>query len=346
MKKTTLALAAALAAGALFSALPLASHAAGLKQLGGNAPLVLAHRGTTGYLPEHTLGGYELAVKFGVDYIEPDLQMTSDGHLVAMHDTTLTRTTDANTVFPGRASYAVSAFTLAEIKQLTVKPVSTASTSYPGFTPSMANPFKIPTFQEVIDLARQQSALVGREVGIYPEAKQVNPVMEDKILQTLISNGYTGNNKVFIQSFSAATMQSIAAKQQALGADFKLIVLGSVGALTTLGLSNINDYAYGVGASMGGVTESFIGLAHANGLAVHSYTFNKPASNATATDDYLKFFEWGVDGVFSNYADVALQARDQYLAAAVPEPQTWALMMAGIGGLLAWRRRAGAAAQG
>jgi glycerophosphoryl diester phosphodiesterase len=102
-------------------------------------------------------------VKFGADYIEPDLQLTKDGVLVAMHDDTLTRTTDVATLYAQRnGNYRVSDFTLAEIKTLTVKPVGTASTSYPGFTPSMADPFKIPTFQEVIDLARQLSASSGR----------------------------------------------------------------------------------------------------------------------------------------------------------------------------------------
>jgi glycerophosphoryl diester phosphodiesterase len=336
MNKLILALAAA-AAGFGTSA-----RADALPQLGGQIPLVLAHRGTTGYLPEHTLGGYELAVRFGVDYIEPDLQLTSDGVLVAMHDDTLTRTTNVQQVFPGRASYAVSAFTLAEIKQLTVKPVGTASTSYPGFAPSMVNPFKVPTFQEVIDLARQQSAVSGREIGIYPEAKQADPVMEDLILSTLVANGYNGSNKVFIQSFSIDTIRSISQKQAALGQNFKLIVLSSSStALVNYGLDDINDFAYGVGVSItgAGIGQSFIGAAHGANLAVHGYTFNKPGSNPTAVSDFLQFFNWGMDGVFSNYADVAMEARAQFLATQVPEPATWGLMGAGLLGVAAVRRR-------
>ena len=82
----SIALLACTATGALAASTPLST-------LNGDAPIVIAHRGTTGYLPEHTLGGYELAVKMGADYIEPDLQLTRDGVLVAMHDATLTRTT-------------------------------------------------------------------------------------------------------------------------------------------------------------------------------------------------------------------------------------------------------------
>ena len=152
-------------------AVTTASSIGAPKQLDGAAPLVLAHRGASGYLPEHTLGGYELAVKLGADYIEPDLQLSKDGFLVAMHDDTLTRTTNAQTLFPGRASYAVSEFTLAELKTMTVNPVGTASTTYPGFTPTSPDPFRIPTFQEVINLARSLSVSFGRDLGAPEEVK-------------------------------------------------------------------------------------------------------------------------------------------------------------------------------
>ena len=314
--------------------------------LDGSAPLVIAHRGASGYLPEHTLAGYELAVRLGADYIEPDLQLTKDGVLVAMHDTTLTRTTNVSELFaPRNGGYAVSEFTLAEIKTLTVKPVGTAATTYPGYTPSMADPFRVPTFQEVITLAKQQSLLSGREVGIYPEAKQADPRMEDLILQTLVANGYNGSEKVFIQSFSADTIRSIHDKQAAMGVDFKLIVLSSSSnALVNYGLANIASFADGIGPSItgAGMSESFISAAHAAGLMVHGYTFNKN-DPATAVPEYLKFFGWGMDGVFSNYADIALDARAQYVAS-VPEPGSYGLMALGLAALgIGLRRRGGQA---
>jgi len=323
---------AALAISAAFSS-------AAPKQLDGAAPLVLAHRGASGYMPEHTLAGYELAVKLGADYIEPDLQMSKDGVLVAMHDDTLTRTTDAQTLFPGRASYAVSEFTLAELKTMTVKPVGTAGTTYPGFTPTSPEPFRIPTFQQVIDTARSLSISSGREVGIYPEAKQADPVMEDKILATLIANGYTGADKVFIQSFSIDTIKSINDKQTLLGADFDLIVLSSSStALVNYGLATLKSFADGLGVSItgAGMTESFVDLAHGAGLLVHGYTFSK--TGVAADVEYQKFFGWGLDGVFSNYTDLAVASRETFLAA-VPEPETWALMVLGLGGLAAAARR-------
>jgi glycerophosphoryl diester phosphodiesterase len=88
---------------ALAFAAALPAHAT----LDGAAPLVIAHRGASGYMPEHTLAGYELAVKLGADYIEPDLQLTKDGVLVAMHDTTLNRTTNAWLTCSPRATAAM-----------------------------------------------------------------------------------------------------------------------------------------------------------------------------------------------------------------------------------------------
>ena len=124
-------------------------------------PLVVAHRGASGYLPEHTLAGYELAVRLGADYIEPDLQLTRDGVLVAMHDETLQRTTNVASLFVARnGGYKVADFTLAEVKTLTVTPTGTGKTSYPGFTPASPE-LRVPTFDEVIALAKAQSARAG-----------------------------------------------------------------------------------------------------------------------------------------------------------------------------------------
>jgi glycerophosphoryl diester phosphodiesterase len=295
-------------------------------------PIVIAHRGASGYLPEHTLGGYELAVRMGADYIEPDLQITSDGALVAIHDDTLTRTTNVAALFAQRnGGYKVSDFTLAEIKTLTVVPTGTGQTSYPGFTPSAANPFAVPTFQEVVDFAKKQSSAVGREVGIYPEAKQADPVMEDGILKTLADNGYNGRSKVFIQSFSDATLRSLRAKQIAQNNTMPLVLLGvattapdgspRMGVTTATGvqmltLQDVAAFNEGVGVLINNttypVTQTFIDHAHAAGLKVHGWTFAQ-ADPALAAADFRKYLDMGMDGMFANYPDLAVAARNAHV---------------------------------
>ena len=296
-------------------------------------PQVIAHRGASGYLPEHTLAGYELAVRMGADYIEPDLQTTRDGQLVAMHDATLERTTNIASLFAQRGgAYRVADFTLAEIKTLTVLPTRTAHSSYPGFTPSAARPLAVPTFQEVITLAQAQSAATGREVGIYPEAKQADPAMEDGILRALQANGYRASSKLFIQSFSDATLRSLQTKQQAQGLAYPLVQLGyaTMGAdgvarlrvngstgPQELALPEVAGYSFGVGVSINHktypLTESFIDQAHAAGLQVHGWTFAQPDA-ALAGAELRRFLGMGMDAVFANYPDLAVAARNALVA--------------------------------
>lgn len=289
-------------------------------------PIVIAHRGASGYLPEHTLAGYELAVRLGADFIEPDLQLTRDGELVAIHDDTLQRTTNVAALFAQRnGTYRVADFTLAEIRTLTVQPTGTASNTFPGFTPAHSE-LRVPTFAEVIALAQAQS----HRVGIYPEAKQADPVMEDQILATLKRSGYgDAPESVFIQSFSDATVRSLDTKLRALGLDMPLVLLGvavvlpdgtarlSVRGGAQLALDDVASFCEGIGVNIGNknfpVTKTFIDQAHAAGLQVHGWTFAQP-DLALAASEYHKYLEMGIDGLFSNYADQAVVARKLFLA--------------------------------
>jgi glycerophosphoryl diester phosphodiesterase len=314
--------AAALLLTALLGA-PLA-HAA-------SDPLVIAHRGASGYLPEHTLAGYELAIRMGADYIEPDLQMTRDGVLVAIHDDTLQRTTNVADLFAARnGGYKVADFTLAEIRTLTVKPTTTGAVTYPGFTPASSE-LRVPTFDEVIAFTKAQRTATGRPIGLYPEAKQADPAMEDQILAALRREQLTcAADRVFVQSFSDATVQSLAAKQRALGVNLPLILLGHAITLRDgrammaapggrmLALKDVAAYASGVGVAITNakypLTKAWIAQAHDAGLQVHGWTFAKP-DPAAAADEYRVFLDMGLDGLFSNYSDLAVKARNAFVAA-------------------------------
>ncbi|MEL6688485.1 MAG: glycerophosphodiester phosphodiesterase family protein, partial [Pseudomonadota bacterium] len=145
--------------------------------LDGSAPLIIAHRGASGYLPEHTLAAYDLGIDMGADFIEADLVITKDGVLVARHDRYLSDSTNVadhpefagrKVVKPGHdgADWFVEDFTLAEIKTLRAKQVKAGRpTEFDGL-------YEIPTFDEVLALVVRRSEETGRRIGIYPETKQ------------------------------------------------------------------------------------------------------------------------------------------------------------------------------
>lgn len=349
---------AALAAVSAFAALPPAADAATWNTLTGEAPIVVAHRGASGYLPEETLGSYELAIKLGADYIEPDVQMTRDGELVAMHDTTLNRTTNVADLFaPRDGAYRVSDFTLAEIKQLTVKPTGALSrpdSTYPGFTPSMAAPYSVPTLDEVLTFLKDYNTANGTSVGVYPESKHpFDGEKNGKIIASLKANGFaTAADKVILQSFAHQTVVDLAGLLQTGGMEAELAQLGSVrlqdGVYGVNGsdgfntLETIAGTATGVGVSYTGITEAFIQAAHDLGLKVHAYTF-RPLSEDEAFAMIQPMLDWGLDGFFTDYTDFGRTVVDANAPAPVPLPAAAPLLLVGLGGLALLRRRRKAA---
>ncbi|MFC5068097.1 glycerophosphodiester phosphodiesterase family protein [Flaviflagellibacter deserti] len=196
------------------------------KTLNGQRALVIAHRGTPGYLPDHTLEGYTKAIEMGADFIEPDLVVTKDGVLVARHEPMLGGTTDVadRPEFAARKrtlnidgipteDWFASDFTLAEIKTLRAKqPLAERDQSFNG-------KFLVPTFQEVIDLAKEQSQRTGRTIGIAPETKHptfhtaMGLPIEDRLVETLQKAGWTEKSSpVIIQSFETANLKYLRGK--------------------------------------------------------------------------------------------------------------------------------------
>lgn len=196
--------------------------------LTGNLPLVIAHRGASGYLPEHTLEAYKRAIESGADFIEPDLVATKDGVLIARHEPNITSTTDVSTrtEFAARKTkkmvdgveedgWFASDFTLAEIKTLFAKqPVADRDQT-------QNTKFRIPTFEEVVDLAKTEGARQGRVVGLYPETKHptyhngLNLSLEDRLLAILAKNNFTTKSApVIIQSFEVANLKYLRARTQ------------------------------------------------------------------------------------------------------------------------------------
>jgi len=328
----------------------------------GSLPLVIGHRGASGYRPEHTLASYQLAIELGADYIEPDLVSTKDHQLVARHENNIAETTDvaSHPEFADRKTtktvdgvavtgWFTEDFTLAELRTLRAKErlpaLRPANTAFDGL-------YQIPTLQEVIDLAKRY------HVGIYPETKHptyfrsIGLPLEGPLVATLRANGYRGPDApVFIQSFEVGNLKRLNRLTDLplvqlideVGRPYDFVVSGDPRTykdlVTPAGLAEIATYADGIGPSKnlivprdaaGNLQEptSLVGDAHRAGLVVHPWTFRRennflpadfrqgnPASPfyLLATGDFPAelrlFYRLGVDGLFSDNADVAVAVR-------------------------------------
>ncbi|WP_147695102.1 glycerophosphodiester phosphodiesterase [Vogesella mureinivorans] len=213
----------AMAVSATLAAPAWAAEKSVFPTLDGKAPLVIAHRGASGYMPDHTLEGYAKAIELGADFIEPDLVATKDGVLIARHEPNLKDTTDVakRPEFANRKrtmkvdgndeeGWFASDFTLAEIKTLrAIQPRGDRSKAFDG-------QFQVPTFEEVLALREAKSKETGRQIGIYPETKHPTYHQQlglglEKPLVALLQK-YKLNRKdapVFIQSFEAANLKQL-----------------------------------------------------------------------------------------------------------------------------------------
>ena len=327
-------------------------------------PLVIAHRGASGYRPEHTLAAYALGARMGADYIEPDLVATKDGVLVARHENEISGTTDVadRPEFADRRTtktiddvmltgWFTEDFTLAELKTLRAKEripqLRPRNTLYDGR-------YQVPTFQEVIDLSKRLSRELGRPIGIYPETKHptyfrnIAQPLEEPLVRTLRRNDLDDRrDRVFVQSFEVSNLKwlddrvdvplvQLLSSPTARPYDF--VAAGdprTYGELSTpAGLKEIARYADGVGPSKDYIVPrdaagrslpptTFVRDAHRARLLVHPYTFRNensflPAELRTSADpakygrafaEYEQFFELGVDGLFSDNPDTAVEAR-------------------------------------
>ena len=187
--------------------------------------VVIAHRGASGYLPEHSIASKAMAYAMKVDYIEQDLVMTKDDHLVVLHDHYLDRVTNVADKFPTRIRkdgrfYAID-FTLAEIQTLEMTEGFSVNegmieANYPDRFPIWHSKFKVHTFADEIELIQGLNKSTGKNVGLYPEIK--SPAFHLKngkdiskaVLLELKKYGYINkSNKVFVQSFDANELKRI-----------------------------------------------------------------------------------------------------------------------------------------
>ncbi|PIQ26105.1 glycerophosphodiester phosphodiesterase [bacterium (Candidatus Blackallbacteria) CG17_big_fil_post_rev_8_21_14_2_50_48_46] len=313
-------------------------------------PLVIAHRGACGLFPEHTLAAYREAIQEGADFIEPDVVSTKDGVLVVRHENNLVDTTDVAVKFPKRKrtktidGQAVTGwfsedFTLKELKTLWAKQRF-------DFRPQQENgKYEIPTLEEVLQLLKNHQLKTGMRIGVYPETKhpsyfkKLGLPLEDRLLGLLKRYGYeTASDPVFIQSFEVENLQQLNQKtsirliqlveSEGQPADFGLRKDKRTYSdlLSPEGLRFVSSYANGLGPPkqilvkpQGDrlVSTGLLELAHRHGLAVHPWTFRNesqflaPQFKQDPAAEYAFYYQLGVDGVFSEFPDLARKGLKQ-----------------------------------
>jgi glycerophosphoryl diester phosphodiesterase len=300
-------------------------------------PLVIAHRGASGYRPEHTLASYRLAIALGADYVEPDLVSTKDGVLVARHEAEISRTTNVGR----RGEFAdrfAEDFTLAELK--TLRAVERLPELRPQNT-RFDGRYDVPTFDEILGLVSAESERLGREIGVYPETKHpshfadLGLALEEPLLDTLSMHGYGGPEApVFIQSFEPGNLQWLRSRT---GLPLVQLVeaTGRVDLVTSTGLKRVATWADAVGVAKDlvlprhpgsgtiGDPSSLVSDAHAVGLQVHVWTMRdenaflptgyrrgeSPSDPGDSIEETQAFLDAGVDGLFTDQPDTTLEAR-------------------------------------
>ncbi|MEB7754499.1 glycerophosphodiester phosphodiesterase [Staphylococcus pseudoxylosus] len=246
----------------------------------------IAHRGASGYAPEHTIFAYDKAInEFNADYLELDLQMTKDGNLIAMHDEYVDRTTDYHGL--------VENYTTNELKQMDIG--SWFNKAYPNLSKKEYKNAKILTLDEILDR-------YGDNVNYYIETKspEVYPGMENKLLDTLHNHGLTQPQKlskgnVVIQSFSQESLLKVGN----LNSNIPLIQLVDKDKLKTFTAKDLNfisSYAVGISPDFNDLNYNNVKMLHEFGFKVHPYTVN-------TENDMQSMLNINVDGVFSNYID-------------------------------------------
>ena len=293
-------------------------------------PIVIGHRGASGYLPEHTLEAYTLAHAQGADYVEQDLVLTRDHRLICLHDIHLERTTDVEERFPNRKRndgrwYAID-FTLPEIKSLTVH--ERLGTRFPQETAFS----KVPTFEEAIQLVNGLNRTTGRRVGIYPELK--NPgfhrkegkPMEPIFVRTLRESGYqSADDLIYVQCFEIDCLVRLRSEFQLPHPLIYLLGVeeGKRELFDEARLKDLGKLVQGFGPSKT-LLHQYPDLAsrlHRFGFLIHPYTLR---SDAPYPNDHHSSFkgelkallsDQQVDGVFTDFPD---QVRHFVDSVAVP----------------------------
>ena len=292
--------------------------------------IVIAHRGASGYLPEHTLEAKAMAYAMHPDYLEQDIVLSKDDVPIVVHDITLDDVTDVAQVFPSRkradGKYYVIDFTYKELLQLNVSErfdTKTGKAVFKNRFPLWKSHFKLHSLQDEIEMIQGLNKSTGENIGIYPEIKEPAFHLENGkdisviVLKVLSDYGYnTKKDNCILQCFDATELKRI---RQELKSNLFLVQLTEF-AEDNSKLPEFATYADGVGPyfkqlikkfdpKTGKITfNDYVKNAHELGMVVHAYTFRADQLEDLPSFDYLldlAFNKANLDGVFTDFSDKA-----------------------------------------
>ena len=305
----------------------------------GIVPSIIAHRGASAYLPEHSLAAKALAYGMGADFLEQDVVASRDGELLVLHDLFLDAVSDVVDKFPTRARanghfYCID-FDLDEIHTLNfgerLDPV-TGELRYAGRFPRKAGMFRVVTLRQEIRFVQGLNKATGRRVGIYPELKHAvwhreqGIDLTEKVLELLDHCGYLtrGGDPVFLQCFDPDELKQV---RKSVGPGLPIIqLLDSKTDVDIQLLHEISEYAAGIGPSIKliyrGKSEdgepqlsNLVEAAHLAGLVVHPYTFRADdlPPGIDSFDELLELFirTLRIDGIFTDFTDRVAEFRQR-----------------------------------
>lgn len=273
------------------------------------SPVIIAHRGASGWLPEHSLAAYAAAYALGADYIEPDVVMTRDGVLICSHDLTLEKTTNIAKVYPQRGDaegrFWAHDFDWSELEE--VERRVREGEVLPGH--------RLVSLDQMLVMVEHLNEVSGRNVGVVPEPKapkqhrEWSLPIEPALVGTLAAHGYTlSSDEAIIQCFE---LDAIRIMREDLGCQLRMVYLvgepidratlsGLVGKVEGIGLGR--KVVEGDKAADYNIIEA----AHGLGLWVFAWTFGLDADEVSRSMN-----TWKVDGVFTDFVDVAIMVRDR-----------------------------------
>lgn len=250
--------------------------------------LIIAHRGASAYLPEHTIPAYELAVEMGADYIELDLHMTKDKKLVALHESEL--------YFNGKKQ-VIAQLTQEELKEFS--PGSVFNELYPALASPTYEAYSVPDLEEIL-------THFNADVNYYIEIKSpaATPGIEEELIRQLQAHDLLNRSddlpKVIIQSYYAESLKKVFQ----LDPSIPLVKLygQKTKRISDKEIERLLTYASGIGIHEQILTNALVSRLHENELHIHPFVLNEEAQIENA-------IKLGVDGLFTDKPDIAVQIR-------------------------------------